>query len=197
MMAIAAQPAVPALAAADPASTDPAAGRPAPGAANAGTVAMTRQCMTSDGRIRFGTLVGASVGNDQDRPVGSVDDVLIGTDHKAAVAVLRGGTFLGMGSKLLTVRSTESACRHGRDRGCDRGILDAFVCLDVRRLTTTLASGGGDRRWPTPGYASSTPPSGPGCGLPYWFKDSHATRRLSVHLSGNVHGRGRLSHKTT
>ncbi len=83
-------------------------------------------------------------------------------------------------------RSTESACRQDRGTGCDPGIVGALALLQAQRLTT--APGSGPRRRPTADSVSSTPPSGRGCGLPYWCDSSHATRRLSVHLSGNVHG---------
>lgn len=49
-------------------------------------------------------LVGASVYNDQNQSVGSIDDVLLSdNEHKAGNAVVSVGGFLGMGSKLVSV----------------------------------------------------------------------------------------------
>lgn len=49
-------------------------------------------------------LVGASVYNDQNQSIGSVDDVLLSSsDNKAGNVVISVGGFLGMGSKLVSV----------------------------------------------------------------------------------------------
>jgi len=54
--------------------------------------------------VRVSKVVGASVYNDQNQSVGSVDDVLMNDhDHKAGTAVISVGGFLGMGSKLVSV----------------------------------------------------------------------------------------------
>ena len=58
---------------------------------------------TSDGQMRIGKIVGASVYNDQKQSIGTVDDVLMGSNDKATTAVLSVGGFLGMGSKLVSV----------------------------------------------------------------------------------------------
>ena len=67
--------------------------------------------------MRVGKIVGASVYNDQNQSVGSIDDVLMSHDNKATMAVISVGGFLGMGSKLvsvpfdqLKVRTTRSSC---------------------------------------------------------------------------------------
>lgn len=121
MILTAALLAAPALAATDvttgssPAATAPAtnnmsAGMPAHSTATnngpmgaSATAEKTPEYTTADGQIRLGKLVGASVYNDQNQSIGSVDDVLMGTDHKATTAVLSVGGFLGMGSKLVSV----------------------------------------------------------------------------------------------
>ena len=59
--------------------------------------------VTADGQLRAGKIVGASVYNDQNQSVGSVDDVLMSKDNKANAAVISVGGFLGMGSKLVSV----------------------------------------------------------------------------------------------
>jgi sporulation protein YlmC with PRC-barrel domain len=59
---------------------------------------------TADHQVRVSKVVGASVYNDQNQSIGSIDDVLMSdNDHKAGMAVLSVGGFLGMGSKLVSV----------------------------------------------------------------------------------------------
>ena len=54
--------------------------------------------------MRVSKVVGASVYNDQNQSVGSIDDVLMSdSDHKADTVVISVGGFLGMGSKLVSV----------------------------------------------------------------------------------------------
>jgi hypothetical protein len=63
----------------------------------------TPRYVTADGQMRLGKIVGASVYNDQNQSVGSIDDVLMNRDNKANTAVISVGGFLGMGSKLVSV----------------------------------------------------------------------------------------------
>jgi sporulation protein YlmC with PRC-barrel domain len=59
---------------------------------------------TADHQVRASKVVGASVYNDQNQSIGSIDDVLMtDSDHKAGTAVISVGGFLGMGSKLVSV----------------------------------------------------------------------------------------------
>ncbi|MEJ0018688.1 MAG: PRC-barrel domain-containing protein [Acetobacteraceae bacterium] len=59
---------------------------------------------TADRQVRVSKVVGASVYNDQNQSVGSIDDLLMSdADHKAATVVISVGGFLGMGSKLVSV----------------------------------------------------------------------------------------------
>src|SRR5579862_3571890 len=74
------------------------------GTAPADTSSTTPLYYTANHQVRASKVVGASVYNDQNQSVGSVDDVLMSdSDHKAATAVISVGGFLGMGSKLVTV----------------------------------------------------------------------------------------------
>jgi sporulation protein YlmC with PRC-barrel domain len=78
-------------------------GMGATGAAATST-SSARICFTADHQVRASKVVGASVYNDQNQSIGSVDDVLMtDNDHKAATAVISVGGFLGMGSKLVSV----------------------------------------------------------------------------------------------
>ena len=64
----------------------------------------TLKYFTADHQVRVSKVVGASVYNDQNQSIGSIDDVLMSdNDHKADMAVLSVGGFLGMGSKLVSV----------------------------------------------------------------------------------------------
>ena len=59
---------------------------------------------TADHQVRASKVVGASVYNDQNQSIGSIDDVLMSdADHKAGTAVISVGGFLGMGAKLVQV----------------------------------------------------------------------------------------------
>jgi sporulation protein YlmC with PRC-barrel domain len=74
---------------------------PAPGATSMSSSASLYT--TTDGQVRIGKVVGASVYNDQNQSLGSVDDVLMSSDNKATAAVISVGGFLGMGEKLVSV----------------------------------------------------------------------------------------------
>jgi sporulation protein YlmC with PRC-barrel domain len=59
---------------------------------------------TADHQVRSSKIVGASVYNDQNQSIGSIDDVLMNdADHKASTVVVSVGGFLGMGAKLVSV----------------------------------------------------------------------------------------------
>jgi sporulation protein YlmC with PRC-barrel domain len=59
---------------------------------------------TADHQVRASKVVGASVYNDQNQTIGSIDDVLMSdSTHKVNTAVISVGGFLGMGSKLVSV----------------------------------------------------------------------------------------------
>lgn len=71
---------------------------------SASATSSTPKYFTADHQVRVSKVVGASVYNDQNQSIGSVDDVLMGdSDHKADTVVLSVGGFLGMGSKLVSV----------------------------------------------------------------------------------------------
>ena len=88
-----------------PHTTNMGAGMPADRTTTAADMNTDRtpKYMTADGQVRIGKIVGASVYNDQDQSIGSVDDVLMNHNNKATMAVLSVGGFLGMGSKLVSV----------------------------------------------------------------------------------------------
>src|SRR3954471_23094362 len=57
----------------------------------------------ADGGWRSSQIVGATVYNDADQRIGTVDDLIVGQDGKLNTAVLSVGGFLGIGSKLVKV----------------------------------------------------------------------------------------------
>lgn len=59
--------------------------------------------LTDEGDVRASKLIGSSVYNDHDEKIGSVDDVILGKENRADMAVLSVGGFLGVGSKLVSV----------------------------------------------------------------------------------------------
>ena len=75
-----------------------------PGPAATGTTSTSSTYFTADHQVRASKVVGASVYNEQNQSIGSVDDVLMSdNDHKAGTAIISVGGFLGMGSKLVSV----------------------------------------------------------------------------------------------
>jgi sporulation protein YlmC with PRC-barrel domain len=79
------------------------ADRTSPAATDTANESSTPRYTTADGQVRTAKIVGASVYNDQNQSVGSVDDVLMDHGNKATTAVISVGGFLGMGSKLVSV----------------------------------------------------------------------------------------------
>jgi len=96
-------------AASNPAANNMSAGMPGGSshpvtpASNAASQPTTPRFTTADDQVRLGKVVGATVYNDQNQSVGSVDDVLMGSDHRASTAVISVGGFLGVGGKLVSV----------------------------------------------------------------------------------------------
>ena len=75
-----------------------------PSTTAASPAASAPKYFTADHQVRVSKVVGASVYNDQNQSVGSIDDLLMSdNDHKAATAVISVGGFLGMGAKLVSV----------------------------------------------------------------------------------------------
>jgi sporulation protein YlmC with PRC-barrel domain len=87
-----------------PSHTTTSGTAPAGSTASSSSSAKTPVYFTADHQVRSSKIVGASVYNDQNQSVGSIDDVLMSdNDHKADTAVISVGGFLGMGAKLVSV----------------------------------------------------------------------------------------------
>lgn len=67
-----------------------------------------------DNGWRASKLIGATVYNDQDQKIGSVDDLILTDDNKVVVAIVSVGGFLGIGSKLVAIPYHD--LRFGQDR---------------------------------------------------------------------------------
>ncbi len=102
-------PKAPATAATTPATAPPAAGMNAPAAgttppgATAASAPTPNPVLTQDGLIRTSKVIGASVYNENGDDLGTVNDILMGKDQKAAQVVLSVGAVLGIGGKYVAV----------------------------------------------------------------------------------------------
>jgi sporulation protein YlmC with PRC-barrel domain len=81
-------------------ATHDTAGKPTDSGYNSPSARNT--VMTDNGTMRASKIVGSSVYNDHDEKIGSVDDLVIGSDKTLHAVVLVGG-FLGMGAKMVQV----------------------------------------------------------------------------------------------
>jgi len=52
---------------------------------------------------RASKIIGTAVVNDKDESIGKVEDIMLGQDNKATMAVISVGGFLGIGAKLVAV----------------------------------------------------------------------------------------------
>ena len=80
-----------------PTPAPPTAGGTAAAPAEAGRLQRTH------GGWRSSQIAGATVYNDRDERIGSVDDLIVGQDGRISEAVLSVGGFLGLGAKLVAV----------------------------------------------------------------------------------------------
>ena len=87
----------------------PGATVPAPGPASPGIAA--GRLGKTDGGWRSSRIVGATVYNDSNQSIGTVDDLIVGQDGKMSTAVISVGGFLGIGRKLVRVPVPPAAIR--------------------------------------------------------------------------------------
>ena len=79
-------------------STGGSSGAPATANSDAGSL-----YVTADGKLRAGKMVGVTIYNDQDKAIGSIDDILWDPSTKSTSAIISVGGFLGVGAKLVSV----------------------------------------------------------------------------------------------
>jgi hypothetical protein len=81
----------------------PANGGASANSANSNAPSDKNPVLTDDGQVRASKVIGASVYNDHNEKIGSIDDILMGKDNQPATAIISVGGFLGIGSKLVGV----------------------------------------------------------------------------------------------
>jgi sporulation protein YlmC with PRC-barrel domain len=114
----------PAIGTATPAN--PPAANQASVASPAGTLAVA--VVKMDSGWRASKLIGASVYNEHNEKIGSVDDLILTQDDKVVVAVISVGGFLGIGSKLVAVpyEQVHTANGHVNIIGATKDALNAL-----------------------------------------------------------------------
>jgi len=87
--------------------------------------------------IHSDDLIGASVRNDRNESIGTVDALLISPDGKVAGVVLDVGGFLGVGARQVVVRMNQISMV-GKDLRLNRGSKESLQALPPyqRRSTT-------------------------------------------------------------
>lgn len=78
--------------------------------------------MTDNGGMRTSKIVGSAVYNEHDTKIGSVDDVVIGSD-KSLNAVISVGGFLGMGAKMVEVPFAKLQFGNTKGSGDNRVVM--------------------------------------------------------------------------
>jgi sporulation protein YlmC with PRC-barrel domain len=118
--------ALPALAqtpAAGNATTAPATHETTTHPASATSPSQRNTVLTDSADIRASKLIGASVYNDRDEKVGSVDDLVLGKDNKADEVIVSVGGFLGMGTKLVAVPYTQLKLGDTKNASSDNKVV--------------------------------------------------------------------------
>jgi hypothetical protein len=78
--------------------------------------------MTDNGGMRTSKIVGSSVYNDDNEKIGSIDDLVIGSNHSIH-AVLSVGGFLGMNTKLVEVPFDKLKFGNAKENSDNRVVL--------------------------------------------------------------------------
>ena len=73
----------------------------------ASTPSERNAALTDAGEVRASKVVGSSVYNGSNEKVGIIDDIVLGRDNKASMAILSVGGFLGMGKHYVAVPYTD------------------------------------------------------------------------------------------
>ncbi len=86
-----------------PAKPDADTPPPPPKAAVATDPALAVATVKLEGGYRASKVVGAAVYNGQNQQIGTIDDLILDHDNKAALAVISVGGFLGVGGKMVAL----------------------------------------------------------------------------------------------
>jgi hypothetical protein len=100
--------AAPAFAQSTTSTTNPPAATQAPMTSSTASPSMMGSShsdtyMTGNNDVRASKVIGASVYNDHDQKIGTVDELLMNSSHDVTKVVLSVGGFLGVDSKLVAV----------------------------------------------------------------------------------------------
>jgi sporulation protein YlmC with PRC-barrel domain len=97
-------------------TTPPAATMTAPSATHTSAMGTSADSTykTSDNDVRASKVIGASVYDEHDQKIGTVDELLMDSNHDVTQAVLSVGGFLGLDSKLVAVKIDQLQVRPNR-----------------------------------------------------------------------------------
>jgi sporulation protein YlmC with PRC-barrel domain len=105
------------------ATTAPATHETKTSPANVTSPSQRNTVLTDRGDVRASKLIGASVYNDRNEKIGSVDDLVLGKDNKADEVVVSVGGFLGMGTKLVAVPYTQLKLGDTKNASSDNKVV--------------------------------------------------------------------------
>jgi sporulation protein YlmC with PRC-barrel domain len=91
--------------------------------ANVTSPSQRNTVLTDRGDVRASKLIGASVYNDRNEKIGSVDDLVLGKDNKADEVVVSVGGFLGIGTKLVAVPYTQLKLGDTKNASSDNKVV--------------------------------------------------------------------------
>jgi hypothetical protein len=89
-------------------------GAPVAGTVTLGTTVEVTQAIAVGNRAS--KLIGASVHNEQDEKIGSIDDLIIAPDRSVSFAVVSVGGFLGLGGRLVAIPVEQLRAEAEKDR---------------------------------------------------------------------------------
>jgi sporulation protein YlmC with PRC-barrel domain len=105
------------------ATTTPATHETKTSPANVTSPSQRNTVLTDRGDVRASKLIGASVYNDRNEKIGSVDDLVLGKDNKADEVVVSVGGFLGIGTKLVAVPYTQLKLGDTKNASSDNKVV--------------------------------------------------------------------------
>jgi sporulation protein YlmC with PRC-barrel domain len=105
------------------ATTAPATHETKTSPANVTSPSQRNTVLTDRGDVRASKLIGASVYNDRNEKIGSVDDLVLGKDNKADEVVVSVGGFLGIGTKLVAVPYTQLKLGDTKNASSDNKVV--------------------------------------------------------------------------
>lgn len=143
-LAVASFTAVPAMA-----QNDQGSGNSSTASSASGNTAPSGTLEMSHGKWRSSELVGATVYNDEGKSIGTISDLLIGSDGQVSQVVLSVGGFLGIGSKLVAEPFSKLKFVPS-DNGAAKGAADGSSAGSASGTAPAPAAGTGAGAGATP-----------------------------------------------